>query len=991
MNAPAPGLRFALLGPVRAWCDGVPVELGQSRSHEVLAVLLAAAGRTVALPLLVEGVWDEGDRPSRAEHSVRTHVWRLRRALARHTAEPLLATVGNGYALRVPAPAVDTWAFERALARAREIRASGGTPGQARDILAGALELWTGEPLAGLHGPHARALRARCAQVRRALLEARLELDAELGDRPHLVAEAGALVMEHPSSQRLRAVQMLALYRSGRQAEALGVYEDTRRHLATELGHLPPAERAPGAELTALHQRILRSDPTLRRPGTDRRPQPPGGASPSPGSAFPSPVTGFTGRDEQLRELTGMLTGPDTSAVVVSAVNGMAGVGKTTLAVHTAHALGEDAFPDGRLYADLRGADAAPLDPHAVLATLLGGLGIADEDIPEDAGERTALYRSLLADRRMLLLLDNAASCEQLRPLIPGTADCAVLVTSRAWLTGLAGARHLRLDVMPQAEALDLLRRTAGRRAVDAEPEAAAALVAACGHLPLALRIVASRLAAEPGRSLAGMVRRLADERGRLDELRTGDAAVDAAFELSYATLTTEQARAFRLLSVLDVPDLALPSAAALLGLGTEETEELLESLVELSLLETHRLDRYHFHDLVRAFARSRNTREDPPATTSRALAGLLDFCLATARNADAVAHAAGPDERTLIDAAPASPGLAFATAQEATDWMREETALQRALIARACADDVLPLAQAADLADRLNTVLSGITHLTAVSELARRVAEVAAGRGDRPSEALARYVRGNALWHANSFPEAHKELHRSLGLCEGDAGLRLRASAHLTLCAHARVRGRFDDALVHGEASVRLFRTLGAATAEGTALGELAFNYARQGRLTEARAAAERGAELLGGRESVSTAIGLYYLARVLRLCGDRDEALRRAGAGLALFRTLNVSSFEAASGNLIAELHAEQEGEEGYALAAQTAETFLPLARKVSAMLEGGLLRTLGRSLVHLGQQARADACLRAALALFEGLRAEQDAEQIRGLLATAPFIAR
>ncbi|WP_146166808.1 AfsR/SARP family transcriptional regulator [Streptosporangium nondiastaticum] len=984
MSAPAPGLRFAVLGPVRAWCDGVPVELGQSRSHEVLAVLLAAAGRTVALPLLVEGVWDEGERPSRAEHSVRTHVWRLRRALARHTAEPLLVTVGNGYALRVPAPAVDTWTFEGALTRAREIRASGGTAGQARDILAGALALWTGEPLAGLHGPHARALRARCTQLHRSLLEARLELDAELGDRPHLVAEAGALVMEHPSSQRLRAVQMLALYRSGRQAEALGVYEDTRRHLATELAHLPPVERAPCAGLTALHQRILRSDPTLRLPGTDRRPQAAGGA-------FPSPVAGFTGRDEQLRELTGMLTRPGTSAVVVSAVNGMAGVGKTTLAVHTAHALDADAFPDGRLYADLRGADAAPLDPHAVLATLLSGLGTADEDIPEDAGERTALYRSLLADRRMLLLLDNAASCEQLRPLIPGAADCAVLVTSRAWLTGLAGARHLRLDVMPPAEALDLLRRTVGRRAVDAEPEAAAALVAACGHLPLALRIVASRLAAEPGRSLAGMVRRLADERGRLDELRTGDAAVDAAFELSYATLTTEQARAFRLLSAPDVPDLALPSAAALLGLGTEEAGELLESLVELNLLESHHLDRYHFHDLVRAFARARNAREDPPATTSRAVAGLLDFCLATARNADAVAHAAEPDERTLIDAAPASPGLAFATAQDATDWMREETALQRALIARACADDALPLAQAADLVDRLNTVLSGITHLSAVSELARQVAEVAAGRGDRPSEALARYVRGNALWHANSFPEAEEELHRSLGLCDRDADLRLCASAHLTLCAHARVRGRFGEAVVHGEASVRLFRTLGAATAEGTALGELAFNYARQGRLAEARAAAERGAELLGGRESVSTAIGLYYLARVLRLCGDRDEALRRAGAGLALFRTLNVSSFEAASGNLIAELHAEKQGKEGYALAAQTAETFLPLARKVSAMLEGGLLRTLGRSLVHLGQQARADACLRAALDLFEGLRAEQDAEQIRGLLATAPFIPR
>ncbi|MFI9237154.1 BTAD domain-containing putative transcriptional regulator [Streptomyces sp. NPDC053079] len=977
MNAPATGLSFALLGPVRAWYDGTPVALGQSRPREVLAVLLAAAGRTVSPALLVDGVWDEGERPARAEHSVRTHVWRLRRALARHTAEPVLVTVGGGYALRVPAPAVDAWAFERALARAEEIRASGGPAEQAREVLSEALELWTGEPLAGLNGPHARALRDRLAQVRRSLLEARLTLDAELGDRPRLAAEAGALVMEHPSSQRLRAVQMLALYRAGRQAEALGVYEDTRRYLGTELGHLPPAERTPCEELTALHRRILCSDPSLRLPEADPPPRAPGR------STFPSGISGFTGREEQVRELAGMLTQPDASAVVVSAVNGMAGVGKTTLAVHTAHGLA-DAFPDGRLYADLRGADAEPLRPHAVLDGFLRELGTAEKDIPEGADERVALYRSLLADRRMLLLLDNAASCEQIRPLIPGAAGCAVLVTSRAWLTGLPGARHLRLDVLHPTEALDLLRRTVGHRRADAEPEAAAALVAACGFLPLALRIVASRLAAEPGRPLADMVRRLTDERGRLDELRTGDAAVEAAFELSYATLTAEQARAFRLLSTVDVPDLALPSAAALLGLGTDEAEEILDSLVELNLLESHRLGRYHFHDLVRDFARTRSTRQDSPGTTARAVAGLLDFCLATARNADAVAHSAEPDERTLIDVAVASPGLVFTSAQEATDWMHEETVLQRALVARACADDCLPLSQAADLIDRLNTVLSGITHLTAVTELAQQVADVAARRGDRPSEALARYVRGNALWHANSFTEAESELTRGLELCDGGAGPRLRASAHLTLCANARVHGRSDDAVAHGEASVRLFRALGAATAEGTALGELAFNYARQGRLSEARAAAERGARLVSDRESVSKAIGLYYLARVLRLCGAREEALRQADDGLVLFRALNVSSFEAASGNLIAELHAE---EGRYALAVQTAETFLPLARRVSAMLEGGLLRTLGRSLAHVGQQARADACLRAALTLFERLQAHQDAEQTRELLAAGP----
>ncbi|MFI1973443.1 AfsR/SARP family transcriptional regulator [Streptomyces cinnamoneus] len=411
MKDSVPGVEFALLGPVLGRYGGVDVDLGRPRTREVLAVLLAAAGRTVALPLLVDGVWDEGDRPARAEHSVRTHIWRLRQALARHTAEPVLVTVGEGYALRVPARAVDAWTFERALARAGEIRTSDGSAERAREVLSDALGLWKGEPLAGLRGPHARALRARFSGVRQSLLEARLELDAEIGDRSRLAAEAGALVMEYPASQRLRAVQMLALYRSGRQAEVLGAYEDVRRYLAAELGHLPPRERGPDAELTALHRRILCSDPSLRLPEEAPGPRVPDGR------AFPSRTDAFTGRAEQVRELTEMLTRPGTAAVVVSAVNGMAGVGKTTLAVHTAHGL-DDAFPDGRLYADLRGADAEPLRPHAVLEEFLRELGTAEEDIPEGTDERVALYRTLLAERRMLLLPDNAASCEQLRPLI---------------------------------------------------------------------------------------------------------------------------------------------------------------------------------------------------------------------------------------------------------------------------------------------------------------------------------------------------------------------------------------------------------------------------------------------------------------------------------------------------------------------------------------------------------------------------------------------
>ncbi|MET9415547.1 BTAD domain-containing putative transcriptional regulator [Streptomyces klenkii] len=954
--------------------------LGRPQQREVFAILLGAAPRTVSLPLIAEGVWDEADRPSRPDHSVRTHVYRLREVLGHCAEAPLLVTVGDGYALRVPAGAVDTRVFEQAEAEAGRLRAAGGTAEQARDVLASALGLWSAEPLAGLHGPHARAERDRLGAVRQSLLEARLELDAEIGDRPDLHAEAGDLVIEYPASQRLRGVQMLALCQTGRQAEALSVYEDTRRFLERRLAHLPPSERRPCAALRELHQRILRAEPMTGAGGPAHSALSTDGV---PGAhRLPPGIDDFTGRGEAVGTLTGMLTHPGARAIVVSAVNGVPGVGKTALAVHAARQVTER-FPDGYLYADLRGADREPLATQAVLVSFLRILGVADGGIPSDGDERIALYRSLMAERRVLVLLDNAASDDQVQPLVPGSGGSAVLVTSRARLTGLAGALHLRLDVMPPGEALELLARIVGERRCAAEPGAAAAVVAACGCLPLAVRVVASRLAAEPGTPLSDMVRRLGDEHRRLSELSTGELAVEATFELSYSKLSPEQGRAFRLLSAVEAPDLGLHCAAALLGRDPEATEDLLESLVDLNLVESRRMGRYHFHDLVRVFARARNDRDGSPAGTSGAFARLLDFCLATARAADAASHSVDPTERRLIDVPVTAAGLRFGSAQAATDWMHEEIPVQRALIDRACADESLPLAQAADLVDKLNNVLPGTAHQTGVIAQAGNVAAVAAARGDRTSEALARYVCGNALWHTNVFAEAESELRRSIALCDDAGGARdarLRGWAHLTLCAGARVGGRTDEAVEHGEAAVRLFRSSRAGTAEGTALGELAFNYARQERLAEARAAAERGARLVGREPSVSKAIGLYYLARVLRLCDDVDEALHRAQEALELFRSLNVPAFEAATGALIADLHV-QAGR--HRLAADVAETFLPVARRTSGMLEASLLRALARGLDHLGQRARARTCLEAALGLFEQRQAQADADQTRALL--------
>ncbi|MFF7637707.1 BTAD domain-containing putative transcriptional regulator [Kitasatospora sp. NPDC008050] len=993
-------LRFTLLGPLRGWVGEAELDLGRPQQQEVLAMLLTAAGRTVSVELLAEGVWGGRDWPGNPVQVLRTHVYRLRALLKQHAADSCLVTVGDGYALRLAPDALDTAAFELALPQAAQARHDGAPPGEVRAVLTAALDLWTAEPLTGLAGPHAEAVRLALTERRLTLLEAKLELDAELGDRPGLAAEVGDLVLEQPERQRLRAVQMLALYRAGRTAEALAVYEDVRRSLAGV---------TPDRALCELQARILRADPALSpaqaQAAPAERPRPAG---------LPPRITDFTGRQAELDRLTGVLaagepTAPEPTApeptepgsvppgsaasdpatpgpaalnptVVISAIDGIGGVGKTALAVQTAHHL-LDRFPDGQLYADLRGADRAPAEPVAVLTGFLRALGLDDAAITGDLAERAALYRSALAGSQVLVVLDNAATAEQVAPLLPGSPGCAVLITSRGRLGGLAGAHHLRLDVLAEEEAVALFARIVGAARTAAEPVQLAAVVAACGHLPLAIRIAASRLAARPDWTLATLADRLADEQHRLAELCTGDIAVEATFALSYAGLSTDQARAFRLLSLPETPDLNLACAAALLGLEPEAAEDLLESLVDLNLLESRAFERYRFHDLVRVYARGRCAEEESASATRQALARLLAFCQATARHAEATAHAVEQDRCDLVEVEPGAAGQQFESAQQAMDWMRTEAAVHRALVERCCADPELPLVRAASLIDKMGAVLFDRTYMDTVAELAARTAAVAAERGDQRCQALARYVRGNLLWHTSDFVAAEAELTAAVALCADGSAPRLRACALLALGSNARVYGRFPEAVAYCEESIELFRELRDAHSEGGALGELAFNYAKLGRCAEARAAAERGVELSGDTESMGRATSWYSLARVLRMCGEPDAALAGAERALPLFRSLGVPAFEAATGNLIAQVHVETGRHEQ---AVHAAESALPLARRTSEMLAAGLLRSLGHSLGRLAQPARARACLSEAVRLFEGLGVSAEAAEAQALLA-------
>ncbi|MFI2610786.1 AfsR/SARP family transcriptional regulator [Kitasatospora sp. NPDC018619] len=962
------GLRFGLLGPLRAWYGERELELGRPQQRAVLAVLLAAAGRPVSVPVVVEGVWG-GAAPADPRKAVQLAVSRLRTAFRPYAgADPErmpLVRVGDGYAFRAPGAELDTAEWEALLAEAGRLRESAAPPQEVREVLRRAHRLWVGEALAGLPGPHADAVRARLTEQRISAKETELELDADLGDRPDLTAAIAALALEQPGRPRLTTVLMRALYQAGRKAEALAVYEDAR-------ASLPPGAEAPAE----LQLRILREDAALLPATAAAEPAAEPWRAPD---QLPSGLPDFTGRTEEVAALTDRLAGAGGRAVVVSALDGMGGVGKTTLAVHAARRA-RDRFPDGQLFADLRGADRTPPDPGTVLAGFLRDLGVAPGEIPPDTGERSALYRSALAGRRVLVVLDNAATPAHVEPLLPGSPGCAVLVTSRHRLTGLSGAHQLRLDTLPAGQALELLTRIVGAERVAAEPAAAEEVVRACGLLPLAVRIVASRLTADPALTLAALAEGLRREH-RLAELNDGERTVEASFALSYHRLDVELARAFRLLSLPDAPDIPLPCAAALLDRSETETDELLETLVDLNLLHSPRFGRYGYHDLVRAYARTRLAAEDGAAERTAATGRLLDFCLATARNADLAARRPDPAELSLLDVPVAHPGRPVPDGTEAVRWMREQAEVHAAVITLSCADPALPLDRAAELADRMSSVLAERTQTTVIADLAERLAAEAEARGDLGPLALARYVRGSMLWHVNRYAESAQEVRRAVDVCTTAGTDRVLAKALLTLGGNARVHGRYAEAADHAGRAAGLFRRLQAARSEGSALGEFAFSCARTGRLDEARAAAERSARLMSRSGPVSAATGRYYLARVLRLCGDPEEALTHAVGARDEFSALQVTVFAAAAGDLAARIHAEAGR---WLLALDAAEAVLPLARRTSAALEAALLHTLGTALAGLGRPSQARACLTDALEVYERLGLAEESAQVRAELA-------
>ncbi|WP_205850216.1 AfsR/SARP family transcriptional regulator [Nakamurella flava] len=616
------------------------------RQQIVLAALALSINRVVSTDHLIETVWG-GDPPDTARTQIQICLSRLRRLLEPTGAR--VVTQSPGYRLDAPADGIDVRRFETQVRTAERLIME-GQDAEAADLLRAADAWWRGPALAGIDSDALRGTATRLEEERISAVETRLRIELALGRHDRLVPEITALVQAHPLREALQARLMIALYRSGRQTEALEVYRTARRRLADDLG------LEPGPELRAAEQAVLTgsaaltgtpddqhitgaavpgavTEPAPADQGEDRTPGPAdrGGSGPT-AFQLPTATADFVGREETIAATRGALL-DRVDSVGVAVLLGRPGVGKSATAVEVAHQLADTHFPDGQLYCDLRATQQAPVAPAEVLRRFLRALGVPNPVVPVDEDERAAMFRGLLADRRVLIVLDDAATESQVLPLLPGSAGCGVLVTSRARLTGLPGSSCIELDVLTVPTALRLLAQTLGRDRVDNEPEAALALAHATGRLPLALRIVAARLNARTHWPLAGLVNRLADERRRLDELSHGDLTLRAGMALAYDGFDPTAARTFALLGLLEGPTIPAWAAAALVDDDRPFPSDLTEPLVDVHLLDVVGVDAagetvHRFQELVRVFAREKlaelTTDADRRAAVERFCGGWL-------------------------------------------------------------------------------------------------------------------------------------------------------------------------------------------------------------------------------------------------------------------------------------------------------------------------------------------------------------------------------
>ncbi|WP_406127271.1 AfsR/SARP family transcriptional regulator [Streptomyces sp. NBC_00989] len=820
---------------------GRPVDLGPAKRRTVLAALLVDAGRWVPAETLIDRVWGE-DPPAQVRGTLYAHVARIRRVLV-ETGPQLSALSGGdiegpevpspvpelvrgpaGYRLDVLPDLIDLHRFRNLVARARRAEDADA----ARVLtLREAMGLWEGTPLAGLPGEWAARTRESWLHQYVDAVLAWTDAELRVGGHPVVVDALSVLVTEHPLVEPLAVALIRALDAAGRAPEALACYGALRKRLADELG------TTPGPEAQRAHQAVL---------GGKAAPRPPFGTGAARVRVVPAQLpldaAGFTGREEELARLEKVLgaSAARPTAVVVSAVSGTAGVGKTALAVHWAHRA-RDRFPDGQLYVNLRGYDPEqPMTAPDALVRFLTALGVSEQDIPLEPDDRAARYRTEVADRRMLIVLDNAATVEQVRPLLPGTGSCAVLVTSRDSLAGLVareGAQRLDLDLLPVDAARTLLRRLIGPRA-EAEAAAVDALAAQCARLPLALRVAAELAAARPGTPLTDLVAELADQQRRLYLLDAeGDprAAVVTVFSWSLRQLPAAAARTFRLLGPHPGPDLDAHAAAALTGSTVADARHALEILARAHLVQRVDVARYGMHDLLRAYAVRLAVAQDAPEAREAALDRLFDHYLATAAAAMDRLH---PAEAHRRPAAPATstpvPDLSDPDAARA--WLNTERACLTAMSAHTAAHGRPTHAIRLSLTLYRHLISGHHTDGLTIHGHARDAARLLA---DPASEALALLGIGTAHYQLARHEPARRHLQEALALFRRAADPTGEARALTNLGLVEERLGRFLSAVEYLDRALVLYRSIDDTSGESIALKNLAHVEGQLGRYDEA------------------------------------------------------------------------------------------------------------------------------------------------------------
>ncbi len=991
-------LRVGVLGPVTAWEGDQELPVGQPRQQAVLGILAMRANRVISRRELVDAVWGH-DAPPSAEGGIYTYIAGLRRIIepgrATRGQGRILVSTGAGYVLHLVPGQPDAVAFEQHLGRARQLR-KGGDPAGAVSSLDAALGLWRGAAFAGVPGPFAQTERARLAELRSAAAEERADVLLALGRHEEVVPDLTAMVADQPLRERMRGLLMIALYRSGRQAESLRVFADGKRVLAEELGI------DPGIDLTRIYQQILSADPALSlatipgaaggrsaagnpgapgdgegaghpdgtgspaeaalapvsgvvpapRNGAAGAPDgqaatgPPSGAghpASQPGeqgvpvpAQLPLDAQGFAGRQDELRVLQAMLPSArrlragDSVPIVV--ISGTAGVGKTALAIRFGRQVAKR-FPDGQLYVNLRGLDPGqpPMEPAVALWYLLAGLGVPSRLLSTSTEERAAMYRSLVDGKRILVVLDNATSAAQVRPLLPGSPGCLVVVTSRNELAGLVagqGAALVTLDVLSHAEAREMLARRLGVDRVAAEPEAAEEIIEECARLPLALSIAVGRAAGRARHPLADLAAELRDAKGSLDALEAGDAATDmrAVLSWSYDQLSEPAARMFRLLGLHPGPDISSSAAASLAGIPRAEASAALRELAATHMVAEHLPGRFTFHNLLRAYAADLAEGSDTEQDRQAAAHRMLDHYLHTAM---AASQQFSPGRSAIRVAAP-QPGVLpaeMADKDQAMAWFDAEHPVLIALIRyaydnefdthawqipwalshffarrgwwRSYADSHETALRAAQrLGDslaqahahyQLGHALASMDDHEAADPNVRRALDLFRELGDRANEAVVLNGLSNMLEDQGRYPEALAVALDALRMIKAAGHWWTQASLENGVGWMYAHLGQYEQALTHCQRSLGLHRESGNRGGTADTLDSLGFIYRNLGDLAQARAYYRQA---IDAYREISSPYGqgnsLNGLGDLLAAEGDLDGAREAYRAAAVILDTL-------------------------------------------------------------------------------------------------------